>query len=136
MCNAKGHVGTSISEGDPPFGKAIDLRSQVLMSNHFGDLVSSAGTGQKPVDQSNGACTWSCWAKMRQPSRCKVHCAARTQSVKRSQVIALTDKRRGLRNNGRNLSDARRDTLRRDVQAEAPRQRHRVRFGAYSAVAV
>jgi len=30
--------GTSISEGDPPFGKAIDEKLG-LMSNHFGDLA-------------------------------------------------------------------------------------------------
>jgi hypothetical protein len=36
----------------------------------------------------------------------------------------------GLLNNGRNLRGARRGTLRSDVQATAPGQRHLVRFGA------
>src|SRR5271170_2457056 len=33
---------TSISESEPPFGKAIGLKIKFLMSNRFGDLVSSA----------------------------------------------------------------------------------------------
>jgi hypothetical protein len=37
---------TSISEDNPLFGKAIGLKNQVLMSNRFGDLLSSAvGSG-------------------------------------------------------------------------------------------
>jgi len=61
---------------------------------------------------------------------------ARSTSLRgRSQAIAsnrVNRQTKGLLNNGRNLSDARRGTLiiRRNVQAEAPGQRHLVRFGA------
>jgi hypothetical protein len=55
----------------------------------------------------------------------------------RSQAIAsdrVNRQTKGLFNNGRNLSNARRGTLRRHVRAEAPGQRHLVRFGAGRAV--
>ena len=59
---------------------------------------------------------------------------ARSTSLRgRSQAIAsnrVNRQTKGLLNNGCNLSDARRGTLSMDVQAEAPGQRHLVRFGA------
>jgi len=39
------------SEGDPPFGEAMDSEAKLLTGNPFGQPVSRARTGRKPVDQ-------------------------------------------------------------------------------------
>ena len=111
--------GTSISEGDPPFGKAIDEK---------------LGFDEQPLRRSSPRINQMEPAHGHAGQNAANLVGARSTSLRgRSQAIAgnrVNRQTKGLLNNGRNLSDARRGTLRRDVQAEAPGQRHLVRFEA------
>ena len=108
--------GTSISEGDPPFGKAIDEK--------LGFDEQSLRRSSPRINQMEPAHGHA------GQNAANLVGARSTSLRRRSQAIASNRVNRQTKGLLNNLSDARHGTLRRDVQAEAPGQRHLVRFEA------